>query len=285
MEQKPVDGYEVLAPPSADIAQRYLDEAVAVATRRERTVDRRALAWLQIVNAVATAAYLAVLALAVRGDSALASQTFIFSFLVWSQLASGMAQRSGMQWRLSGSRWPVLLAVGLLMAAALVMFGFATWVPGFPVIGVLIPSALVLFGLGGYGAVQLARASDDVRPPRSHRRPMSRVVRGGTILVGVALGVLIVLASAPDGVLTSTLVMLVLLMLFAWMFAFSTDIGLPSIGASWRWPQLTAFAVSISALAAVVLLPVPIDGGALAGVSVILLFVAVSFVPGRDLRD
>jgi hypothetical protein len=285
MEQKPVDGYEVLAPPSADIAQRYLEEAAAVAARRERTVDRRALAWLQIVNAVATAAYLAVLALAVRGDSVLASQTIVFAFLVWVQLASGMAQRSGMQRRLSWSRWPVLLAGGLLIAVALVVFGFVIWAPGFPAIGVMIPSSLVLFGLSGYGAVQLARASDDVRPPRSHPRPLSRVIRWGTILVGVALGVLIMLASAPDGVLSSVLVMLVLLMLFIWMFAFSSDIGLPAIGASWRWPQLIAFAVSVSALAAIVLLDIPIDGGVPAGASVIVLFVAVSFLPGRDLRD
>ena len=198
MEQKPVDGYEVLAPPSADIAQRYLDEAAAVATRRERKVDRRALAWLQIVNAVATAAYLAVLAFALRADSVLASQTIVFSFLLWVQLASGMAQRSGMQRRLSWSTWPALLAGGLLVATALVVFGFAVWAPGFPAIGVLIPPALVLVGLGGYGAVQLARASGDVRPPRSHPQPLSPVVRWGTILVGVALGVLMTLAS-PAG--------------------------------------------------------------------------------------
>ncbi|MEX0158892.1 MULTISPECIES: hypothetical protein [unclassified Microbacterium] len=285
MEQKPVDGYEVLAPPSADIAQRYLDEAAAVATRRERTVDRRALAWLQIVNAVATAAYLAVLAFALRADSVLASQTIVFSFLLWVQLASGMAQRSGMQRRPSWSKWPALLAGGLLVATALVVFGFAVWAPGFPAIGVLIPPALVLVGLGGYGAVQLARASGDVRPPRSHPQPLSRVIRWGTILVGVALGVLMTLASAPDGGLASVLVMLVLLMLFIWMFAFSSDLGLPAIGASWRWPHLAIFAVAVSALSGAVLLPVPLDAGALAGAAVIILFVAVSFVPGRDLRD
>lgn len=285
MEQKPVDGYEVLAPPSADIAKRYLDEAEAVATRRELTVDRRALAWLQIVNAVATAAYLAVLAFALRADSVLASQTIVFSFLVWVQLASGMAQRSGMQRRPSWSNWPMLVAGGLLVTVALVVFGFAVWAPGFPAIGVLIPPALVLFGLGGYGAAQLARASGEVRPPRSRPQPLSRVIRWGTILVGVALGVLITLASAPNGVLASVLVMLVLLMLFVWMFAFSSDLGLPAIGASWRWPHLTVFAISVSALSAVVLLPITFDGGALAGASVIILFVAVSFVPGRDLRD
>lgn len=285
MEQKPVDGWEVLEPPSVDVAQKYLDEADAVATRRERAVDRRALARLQIVNAVATAAYLAVMTLVLRGESALASQTILFSFLVWVQLASGIAQRSGMQRRLSWSRWPELLAGGLLVAAVLVVFCFAIWAPGFPAIGALIPSGLVLFGLGGYGAVQLVRAAGDVRPPRSHPRPLSRLARWGTILVGVAIGVLIMLASAPDGVLASVLVLLVVLVLVMWMFAFSTDLGLPAIGASWRWPQLTAFAVSVSALASVVLLAIPIDAGALVGASVIGLFVAVSFMPGRDLRD
>lgn len=285
MEQKPVDGWEVLEPPSVDVAQKYLDEADAVATRRERAVDRRALARLQIVNAVATSAYLAVMTLVLRGDSALASQTILFSFLVWVQLASGIAQRSGMQRRFSWSRWPELLAGGLLVAVVLVLFSFAIWAPGFPAMGALIPSGLVLFGLGGYGAVQLVRASGDVRPPRSHPRPLSRVARWGTILVGVALGVLIMLASAPDGALASVLVLLVVLVLVMWMFAFSTDLGLPAIGASWRWPQLAAFAVAVSALASVVLLAIPIDGGALVGASVIALFVAVSFMSGRDLRD
>ncbi|MDN3443345.1 cation transporting ATPase C-terminal domain-containing protein [Microbacterium sp. APC 3901] len=285
MEQKPVDGWEVLEPPSVDIAQKYLDEADAVATRRERAVDRRALARLQIVNAVATAAYLAVITLVLRGDSALASQTILFSFLVWVQLASGIAQRSGMRRRFSWSRWPELLAGGLLVAVVLVVFCLAIWAPGFPAVGALIPSALVLFGLGGYGAVQLVRASGDVRPPRSHPRPLSRLARWGTILVGVAVGVLIMLASAPDGVLASVLVLLVVLVLATWMFAFSTDLGLPWIGASWRWPQLAVFGVAVSALASVVLLAIPIAGGALVGASVITLFVAVSFVPGRDLRD
>lgn len=285
MEQTPVDGWEVLEPPSVDIAQKYLDEADAVATRRERAVDRRALARLQIVNAVATAAYLAVMTLVLRGDSALASQTILFSFLVWVQLASGIAQRSGMQRRFSWSRWPELLAGGLLVAVVLVVFCFAIFAPGFPAIGALIPSALVLFGLGGYGAVQLVRASGDVRPPPSHPRPLSGVARWGTILVGVAIGVLTLLASAPDGVLASILVLLVVLVLVMWMFAFSTDLGLPAIGASWRWPQLAVFAVSASALASVVLLGIPIDGGALVGASVIALFVAVSFVPGRDLHE
>lgn len=284
MEQKPVDGWEVLEPPSVDVAQKYLDEADAVATRRERAVDRRALARLQIVNAVATATYLAVMTLVLRGDSALASQTILFSFLVWVQLASGIAQRSGMQRRFSWSRWPELLAGGLLVAVVLVVFCFAIWAPGFPALGTLIPSALVLFGLGGHGAVQLVRAAGDVRPPRSHPRPLSRLARCGTILVGVAIGVLIMLASAPDGVLASVLVLLVVLVLVMWMFAFSTDLGLPAIGASWGWPQLTAFAVSVSALASVVLLAIPIDAGALVGASVIGLFVAVSFMPGRDLR-
>lgn len=285
MEQKPVDGWEVLEPPSVDIAQKYLDEADAVATRRERAVDRRALARLQIVNAVATAAYLAVMTLVLRGDNGLASQTILFSFLVWVQLASGIAQRSGMQRRFSWSRWPEVLAGVLLVAVVLVVFCFAIFAPGFPGIGALIPSALVLFGLGGYGAVQLVRASGDVRPPHSHPRPLSRVARWGTILVGVAIGALTLLASAPDGVLASVLVLLVVLVLVMWMFAFSTDLGLPAIGASWRWPQLAGFGVSVSALASVVLLEIPVDGGALVGASVIALSVAVSFVPGRDLRD
>jgi len=286
MEQKPVQGQEALAPPSADIAQRYLDEAEAVLHRRGHVVDRRALAWLQIANGVITAVYLVAMAVALRGDGAGTSQVILFSFLLWGQLASGMAQRSGMQWRLTAFRWPLLLAGGLLIVAALVVFGFVVWDQEFPAFGMWIPAALVLFGFGGYGAVQLARASDDPRPPRARPAPLPRGARWGTVLVGVAMGVLAMLGSAPDGALTSILLVLIVLMLFAWIVAARTEMGLPTLGASWRWPHLVAFAASACMLSLVVLVDgVPVLTGVLCGLGIVALLVAVSFVPGRGLRD
>lgn len=285
MEQKPVQGHERLPPPSADIAQRYLDEADAVEIRRERSIDRRALAWLQIVNALVTAVYLVAMAAAIRGDGGGTYQVILFSFLMWGQLASGMAQRSGMQWRMTPSRWPLIVAGGLLLTAALVIFGLVAFDPDFPVIGMVIPAALVVIGFGGYGAVQLVRASHDARTPPAERTRLPRGARWGTVLVGVAIGVLTMLGSAPDGVLTSACVLLVVLMLLAWMVASRADMGLPAVGASWRWPHLVAFAVSACALSLTVLLDdVPMFLGVLCGAGVIVLFAAVSFAPGRDLR-
>lgn len=286
MEQKPVQGYEALAPPSADVAQRYLDEADAVTHRRGHVIDRRSLAWLQIASAAITALYLVALCAAIRGHGGVTPQVFVFSFLVWGQLSTGMAQRSGMQLRLTWSRWPVLLAGSALTVAVLVLFGFAIFDPGFPVIGVWIPAVLMLVGFGGYGAVQLARASRDPRPPRAMPKPLPRAMRWGTICVGVALGVMAMLGSAPDGVLQSTLLLLVVLMAFVWLVAARSEMGLPAVGASWRWPHLLAFAAAAGVSALLVLLDgVPISLGFVGGLGIVALFVAVSFVPGRDLRD
>lgn len=286
MEQKPVQDQELLAPPSADIAQKYLDEADAVAIRRERSVDRRGLAWLQIVNALVTAVYLTALAVAIRSDVSGTYQVILFGFLMWGQLASGAAQRSGMQWRMTWSRWPVLMAGGALLAATLVIFGLVAFDPDFPVIGMVVPAALVVLGFGGYGVVQLVRASADVRKSLVVRTRLSPGARWGTILVGVAVGLLMMLGSAPDGVLTSILILLVVLMLFAWIVAARTEMGLPAVGASWRWPHLVIFGAASCMLSLVVLADdLPVLGGVVSGVGVIALFVAVSFVPGRDLRD
>lgn len=286
MEQKPVEGQEALAPPSADIARQYLDEANAAVSRRTRVVDRRSLAWLQLVNAVTTSVYLVALAAAIRGHGGVTPQVFVFSFLMWGQLSTGMAQRSGMQLRLTWSRWPALVAGGALTVAALIVFGFAIFDPGFPAMGVWIPAILVLVGFGGYGAVQLARASGDPRPPRSTPQPLARGMRWGTICVGVAVGVMAMLGSVPGGILSSSLLLLVLLMVFAWLVAARSEMGLPAVGASWRWPHLVAFAVAACALTLIVLLDgVPVILGVVGGAVIILLFFAVSFIPGRDLRD
>ena len=286
MEQKPVDGHEALAPPDAEIAQQYLYEATAVADRRAKVVDRRALAWLQIINAVTTAAYLVALSAALRGDDTVAPQMFVFSFLVWTQVASGLAQRSGMQWRMTRSRWPVILAAGVLLAVVLVVFGFVALDPGVSPLWILVPAVMVLIGFGGYGVVQLARASADPRPEASARAPLPRGVRWGTVLIGVALGVTVMLAAAPEGALTTVFVLLVMLMLIAWMIAHRSDMGLPAVGAAWRWPHFVAFGASVGVLAVVVLgAGLPPALGVAGGAGVILLFAVVSFVPGRDLRD
>lgn len=290
MEHKPVPGQEPLAPPSPEIAQQYLDHAQAVAGRRGYAVDRRALAWLQIANALVTGVYLTALAGTLQRGIPGETQIVLFTFLVWTQLASGMAQRSGMQWRMTRSRWPSLVGAVLLGLGALVLFGFAAFDPDLPPLVTLLPGVIVLVGFGGHGLVQLVRAPRGPRAPRTARTPLSPWARRGTVLVGVAMGALALLASAQDGVITSVLVLLVALLLLAWILAARTELGLPGIGAVWRWPHVTAFALSASALLALVVADRGADGsslvaGAVGGAGIVLLFVAVSFLRGRDVRD
>ncbi|NJI58707.1 hypothetical protein HCX50_04625 [Microbacterium oxydans] len=288
MEQKPIPGQDALVPPDADLAQQYLAAADAVAGRRDRAIDRRALAWLQILNAVVTAAYLVAFALVLRNDDVIASQMILFTFLVWGQLASGMAQRNGMQWRMTRSRWPVILGGGVLLAAAVVMFGFVSLDTTLPVGWVLLPAGMVLLGIGGYGVAQLIRASGDPHRPRPAWTPLPVAVRWGTVLVGAALGVLTMLAGAPDDVLRSVITLLVMMMLLAWIVAFNTPLGLPSVGAAWRWPHVATFFVAACIPVGLALGEESLGdrgvAGLLGGVVVILLFALVSFVPGRESR-
>lgn len=288
MDQKPVPGQDALVPPSPDVAQQYLDEAQAVAARREHAVDRRALAWLQIGNAVITAVFLVASAVVLRGEVLGGSQVLLFAFLMWGQLASGIAQRSGMQWRMTRSRWPVVVGGALILVAALVAYGFAIWDRSLPPLVILLPGVIVLIGLGGYGIVQLIRAGGDPRRSPVRSAPMTRSARVGTILVGAAIGALVLLGGAPEGVLRSVLVLLVMLALLVWIIAGRSDLGLPAIGAAWRWPHIVAFAISASPLFALAVLasaPGRLLVSMIAGLGVILLSVAASFVPGRDLRE
>jgi hypothetical protein len=234
--------------------------------------------------------FLTAFAWILRDAGTFVPQVVLFAFLVWSQLASGMAQRNGMQWRMSSTRWPIVVLGAVLLIVALVIFWFAIWDDRLPPIALLTPGILMLVGLGGYGVFQLNRASHDPRPPRSVRVPLSRGIRWGTILVGVAFGALILLAGAPEGVVTSVLMLLVVLLLLAWILAARTELGLPAIGAVWRWPHVLAFALAATSLLALLLLrSVGTEPGmpatALAGAGVVALLVAVSFVPGRDPRD
>jgi hypothetical protein len=288
VEQKPIPGQDALVPPDADTARQYLAAADAVVERRDRTLDRRALAWLQITNAVVTAGYLVAFALVLRQGDVIASQVILFTFLVWGQLASGMAQRNGMQWRMSRSRWPLLLGGGIILAGAVILFGLVSLDTRLPVGMVLLPAALVLLGIGGYGVVQLIRASGDPHRPRPARVPLRGAPRWGTVLVGVVDAVMAMLGGAPDDVVRSTITLLVMLVLLAWIVAFNTEVGLPAIGASWRWPQIAAFFIAAGVQVALLLGAGALDdrglSGVVGGVGMIALFVVVSFVPGRESR-
>lgn len=264
-----------------------LDEADAVASRRDRATDRRAMARLQIGQAVVMAVYLIALAVVLRSDVVMV-QVLVFAFLIWSQISVGMAQRWGMQRRLAPSRWPLLLVGGVLLTTALVMVAVMVFVPSFPISPLVVTAAAFAVAVGGDGAVSLFRARHDPRPTNAAHVVMGRAARWGTILVGVALGVLVTLTGVPEGLVRSVVVLIVVLVLAAWLFACSTEIGLPGIGAVWRWPQMLALAVAGAVLVVTALLdlgwrglaPVTVGLGAV----VLLLFVGVSFAKGHPRR-
>lgn len=97
------------------------------------------------------------------------------------------------------------------------------------------------------------------------------------------------LGGSPDDVLRSAISLLVMLCLVVWIAASTSEIGLPAVGASWRWPHVLVFL-----LAACVPVALALGAGALGdtgwagvwgGVAVILCFAVVTFIPGRAERD
>ena len=287
MDQKPVAGQDPLEQPDAGIAQRFLDEADAVAERRDRTVNCRALAWLQIANTTVLSVYLLVFCTLLRSEGGLA-QVLVFAFLVWGQISSGMAQRWGMQRRLSRSRWPLFVGGGILVAIAFGLMLAAVFVPSFPVVPVYVSIGLFALSFGGYAVAGLIRARRDPRPQASPRMPLDPAARWGTILVGAAFGALVALAGAPDDVLRAILLLFVVLGIAVWLFASGTELGLSEIGAVWRWPHVLAVAVAGGVLVGVVLLDLGARGLSSVAVGlgavVLAVFVAVSFAQGYARR-
>ena len=286
--QRAVDGHEPLSPPDPITAQRYLDHLNEIAVRRDATIDRRAQAWLQIVNAVATAAYLLVFAVVMRSKADMEAQALVFVFLIWSQIASGITQRHGMQRRLGRAQWPLIVAGIVLLILTVVFLLLSGFAPGFPVIGMFVPSAIALLTLGGYGLWLWWHASEDSRPPHAPRAGLDRSARTGTILVGMGLGVIVALMGAPAGVLRSSILLMIVLGVVVWMFAMSSPLGLPAIGETWRWPHLVVFALGAAALGGAVLpdsllTAVPLVA-ALVGVGIVAAFVGASFIPGYARR-
>jgi hypothetical protein len=103
----------------------------------------------------------------------------------------------------------------------------------------------------------------------------------GTVLVGVALAALTLTAGATDSLLGAVLSLVVMAGFIVWLCALASPVGLPVIGACWRWPHWLAFAASAGAMTAVVLAPASFAAGAIVSAIVALVFVGVSFAPGR----
>ncbi|MFS0852348.1 hypothetical protein [Microbacterium sp. 179-I 3D4 NHS] len=279
MEQTPATGPTTTRQPHT--AGRHIDAAPAEADPRETAADRRDRAWQQLSSAVAIAVFLFVYITALRDDGVESATVLLFGFLLWTQLSAGVARRPGRPQPRRAPQHPlrVVAAVAVLLPA-LGLFGAAVFVDDAPLVLRLAPSAVVLLGLGGYG-IALLRSSRSAAP---RTRPVPVRLRGtarvGTILVGVALALGAVTATAA-GFLGHVLSLATMIGFLVWMLAFSSEIGLPAVGAAWRWPHLLSLVLAEGALIAVVLLPVSAPIGAIVGVGILLVFVGASFAPGR----
>lgn len=289
MEHQAVAGRETLAPPDVDTARQYLAQAEAIVERRERVIDRRTAAWLTIANAVFLAAYLFIAVQGFRqGVPSVEFQSLLVPLLVLSQISTGIAQRGDRGPRGSVVRRLVTVAGVVVAVGALVVFFLILVNTSISAEWILIPVAVILLGFGGYGVLRLIRASRGPRPLPPVRTPLSVGVRWGTILVGVLLGAVCAVSAAPEQILRSVLLLVLLLAVIVWLGSSGTGVGLPLIGASWRWPHILALAVAVGVL---ILLRIPaIDGVVVApatflltGLGIVLMFVAASAIPGRDL--
>lgn len=289
IDHQAVAGREALAPPDVDTARQYLTRAEAIVEQRERVVDRRAAAWLTIGTAVFVAAYLLLAVHGFRQEvPSVEIQSLLVPLLVLSQISTGIAQRGDRGPRRSASRR--LLTVGgvVIAGGVLIVFFLILVNPSISTSWILLPILAVLLGDGGRGVVRLIRASRGPRPLPAVRTPLTDGARWGTIAVGVLLGAVCAVSAVPDAALASFLLFVSLLALLAWISMSSTGIGLPLLGASWRWPHILALAVSAVVFLAL-RLPA-IDGVAVApatflvvGLGIVLMFVVVSMIPGRDL--
>ena len=288
MEHEPITGHVRLAPPDADTARHYLAQAEAIVERRERVVDRRAGAWLTIANAGIIAGYLAVVTMSIRRDvTPVEYQALLIPILLRGQISTGISGRGDRGPR--AAKWRPLVTIGgaLVLVTALAFFLMILVDESIPTQWMLVPIALVLLAFGGYGVVRVVRASRAPRPLPPVRAPLTPGVRAGTLLVGVVMGAVCALSAVPDDILRSVLYFLGIMALIVWMFASGTGIGLPLVGASWRWPHLLTFAASVGvllvlrvpALDRVIVAPTTF---LLAGFGILAMFVLVAAVPGRD---
>lgn len=289
MEQKPMSDAEPLEPPTPAVARAYLDEVGSVRKRREENIDRRSVGLLSILNAIACSLFLYLTIVGLREGATGITQPMLWAFIIWGQLAAGVAVRNGVQWQLTRRRWLTIAGVTVLGVLILVsMFAAVFAGDRLDDAVVFVAPAIAFVALTGTGAAQLWQARGHQPGVRRPRAPLTAGMRMATVALGVLLGGLTALMSAPESILSAVLLLLLLFAILAWMLAgrFS-ELGMPMLGELWRWPQLTAYGLSIAALfvsAAWALfggssaIPFP----AVAGGVVVLLFLLAAPLGGRD---
>mgnify|MGYP001611595603 CR=1 FL=1 len=249
MEQTPIDGAAPPAPPSAEVAQAYLDRDAAVRARREDRLDRRELARLALAEAIVLPLYLTgVLFTVGESTAAPAVLMLVAVFVLWMQLAGERRESLGLRAGSGGSwGWAPRVFVVILVASLAAGIGMQIAEIEYPWPLRLLPALIALSLLGPPALRELREAP---RRAISERQTFTPAARWATTGMGVVLGLGIWAVGAGDSLIAVGMTMLVLLSICAWWFVGSVSGRVPVLGARWRWPQWAAFAVAGLALVA-----------------------------------
>lgn len=288
MDQKPMQGSASLEPPTPAIAQLYLEEAIAIGDRRERWIDRRAAAWQAIITTVVLAVLLTAQLLVMRaGDTGF--QSLLFLILVVGQINAGLAERSGMQWRIPGSqRW--FAGVVVLFAVAVIGSYFALLVSPTdqPLWLYFAPGAVLSLGGGGLGIMQLRQARGSTPQVAQRHEALPRSTRIATACLGIVMGLAAFSTGLDDDLAVAIVWMVVMMTFVAWMFAGRSDFGPMAFGRYWRRPQFTAFAIGLGVMTWLSLQAAYSTGVTPAvtagcGGAVMVLMIGAAWIPARHL--
>lgn len=285
VEQKPIAGAPPLDPPSADLARQYLDEADAVAHRREAHLDRRGMAVLRLWETIVLAVYLTVFmfAFGAAGGSTPVMLLFV-AFFPWIQFSAELRASFGFQAR--GARdvrryaWWAAIVVGAFLLALVLQMVWGE----LPLWMRLAPGLLCVLLLGP-AAVREIRQSTRGEP----REPVAlpRSARLATIALGLLLASTVGIIALGDALTAVIWALLPMLAVLTWAIGRQISARLPELGSLWRWPQWTSYGVSSVLIIVFILLRVhgvQVDTGvAIAGAAlIVLLFTGSAFLRGRD---
>lgn len=287
MEHESMPGVESLAPPTSDVAQRYLDSIEPTARRREARVDRRGLAWLTLLNAGVVIVFGAGLTLMHRSGTTAWSAIFIGSILIASRLVNGAVDERGVRWRFSRDRVIEQTVTMAAFALAFITVGLELFL-GYrlPLFTIVAPSLVGFAMLLAVAAAQFWRERAAVTP--RDRAPLTAAARWTTIGLSVLYGLIIPIAGFGTDSSQIIASVLSLLAILGAAIAESAGRAISRTGGQWRWPHFAVFAVAVFSLFSAAILggwgmlapPVSIAWGVLAA----LLLAVTSVLPGRSTR-
>lgn len=282
MEQRPESGAAPLDPPSAAMAQAYLEESARVAKRREQFIDRRAAARLLLAEGAAFGVYLIALMFAFPPAAGLNAVVLIVPFLIWTQLVITLReeygyQRRGREQRL---RTMVVIIIAVMVIGALTTLFLHVDLPW----GVRLLPGVVSFALYALLARSEWRQATSESVGRE-RTPFTRTVRVTTIGIGVALGISVT-SVATTALAAAIAMVVVMIALSAWLLT-ATITGGTAVATAWGVFHWVCFALAGSTTVVLVLLlqftslPLAIPGYVAGGLIALVFVIGALKEPER----